>query len=99
MKRIIYWTLPAVLLLTFVACRKFFAYLGKDIRPKHGALLSANGPGDTYELIDSVLGRNAHEEVPDCSLPDFGRHIAEIYDSTLHRYVFVFYIHVHPDND
>src|SRR6267154_872768 len=60
--------------------------------------LNADGPGNTYELIDSVLGGGA-EEVPDCSHPDFGRHIAEAWDNVLGRYVFVFYIHVTPDND
>jgi hypothetical protein len=60
--------------------------------------LNADGPGNTYELINSVLGGTA-EEVPDCSHPAFGRHIAEAWDNTLGRYVFVFYIHVTPDND
>jgi hypothetical protein len=60
--------------------------------------LNADGAGNTYELINSVLGGTA-EEVPDCSHPAFGRHIAEVWDNTLGRYVFVFYIHVTPDND
>jgi len=65
-----------------------------------GTVLSANGPGNTYELIDSVLGRgSAAEEVPDCSHPAFGRHISEVYDSMLCKYVFAFDIHVTPDND
>ncbi|HEY4149124.1 MAG TPA: hypothetical protein VGM41_09350 [Chitinophagaceae bacterium] len=65
---------------------------------QYGTVLSANGPGNTYELIDSVLG-GAAEETPDCSHPAFGRHISEVYDSTLKRYVFAFFIHVTPDND
>jgi hypothetical protein len=60
--------------------------------------LNADGPGNTYELINSVLGGSA-EEVPDCAHPEFGRHIAEAWDNILGRYVFVFYIHVTPDND
>jgi hypothetical protein len=60
--------------------------------------LNADGPGNTYELINSVLGGSA-EEVPDCSDSSFGRHITEAWDSTLARYVFVFHIHVTPDND
>ena len=60
--------------------------------------LQADGPGNTYELINSVLGGTA-EEVPDCSHPAFGRHIAELFDSDLGKYVFVFYLHVTPDND
>ncbi len=60
--------------------------------------LHADGPGNTYELINSVLGGTA-EEVPDCSDPAFGRHIAEAWDDTLAKYVFLFHIHVTPDND
>jgi hypothetical protein len=81
-----------------MSCQKLFEALRNDVKPQHGALLRADGPGSTYELIDSVLGGSA-EEVPDCSHPAFGRHIAEIWDSTLHCYVFAFYIHVTPDND
>jgi hypothetical protein len=60
--------------------------------------LSADGPGNTYERINSALGGNAIED-PDCSHPDFGRHITEAWDATLSRYVFVFHAHVTPDND
>jgi hypothetical protein len=60
--------------------------------------LHADGPGNTYELINSVLGGTA-EEVPDCSHPEFGRHITEDWDATLGKYVFTFHIHVTPDND
>ncbi len=60
--------------------------------------LQADGPGNTYELINSALGGTA-EEVPDCSHPEFGRHITETWDSILGKYVFVFQIHVTPDND
>lgn len=59
---------------------------------------NADGAGNTYELINTVLGGTA-EEVPDCAHPEFGRHIAEAWDNILGRYVFVFYIHVIPDND
>jgi hypothetical protein len=60
--------------------------------------LHADGPGNTYELINSVLGGTA-EEVPDCAHPAFGRHITEDWDATLGKYVFTFHIHVTPDND
>ncbi len=63
-------------------------------------LLTADGPGDTYELITSVLAPDGNPiEVPDCSHEDFGRHIDEVYDTTLQAYVFRFHIHVTPDND
>ncbi|MCB9211606.1 MAG: T9SS type A sorting domain-containing protein [Ignavibacteriales bacterium] len=63
-------------------------------------LLEADGPGSTYELISSKLapGYSAVEN-PECIHPEFGRHIAEVWDSTLSKYVFEFYIHVTPDND
>ncbi|MDB6018050.1 MAG: hypothetical protein JWR19_2539 [Pedosphaera sp.] len=60
--------------------------------------LKADGPGNTYELIDSALGGGA-EEVPDCSDTAFGRHISEAFDDVLGKYVFIFQMHVAPDND
>ncbi|MCX6209252.1 MAG: T9SS type A sorting domain-containing protein [Bacteroidetes bacterium] len=59
--------------------------------------LNANGPGSTYELINSVLapGYTAVESPDQCnSHPSFGRHIAEVFDATLNKFVFEFYIHV-----
>lgn len=62
--------------------------------------LEAEGPGNTYELINSVLapGNNV-VETPECIHPEFGRHIAEVWDADLNQYVFEFYSHVTPDND
>ena len=63
-------------------------------------LLEADGPGNTYELINSVLAPGYDVvEHPECVHPQFGRHIAEVWDSVLNQYVFEFYIHVTPDND
>jgi len=63
-------------------------------------VLNADGSGNTYELITSVLapGFNPVED-PDCSHTSFGRHIDEIFDSELNTNVFRFYIHKTPDND
>jgi hypothetical protein len=62
--------------------------------------LDANGPGDTYELINSVFAPDYNViESAECAHPDFGRHIAEVWDDELNQYVFEFYIHVTPDND
>ena len=68
------------------------------------AILEANGPGKTYELINSILApvSNTAEEAPDMTNGThaaFGRHIAEVWDSTLNKYVFEFYIHPAIDND
>lgn len=63
-------------------------------------LLDADGPGDTYELINSVLAPGYNViETPDCAHPEFGRHIDEVMDEDLGIYVFQFHIHVTPDND
>src|SRR6476659_1646601 len=65
---------------------------------KYGVKLVADGPGNTYELINSVLGGDATED-PDCAHPSFGRHIREEFDNTLNKNVFVFTLHVTPDDD
>lgn len=64
-------------------------------------VLEANGPGNTYELINSVLAPNGGDvvESAECAHPEFGRHIAEVWDAVLSQYVFEFYIHVAQDND
>ncbi|WP_435415060.1 T9SS type A sorting domain-containing protein [Polaribacter aestuariivivens] len=64
-------------------------------------VLEANGPGNTYELINSVLANPNRDivEVPDCNHASFGRHIDEVFDNELNKNVFQFHIHVTPDND
>ena len=61
------------------------------------ATLDANGPGDTYELINSVFGSGAASEVPD-NYPTCNevhvRHIREDWDSTLNKYAFLFDVYV-----
>lgn len=62
--------------------------------------LSADGPGNTYELITSVLAPNYNPiEVPDCNHEEFGDHIDEVFDNDLNKHVFRFHIHTEPDND
>jgi hypothetical protein len=74
--------------------------LGCPLLAHPQVVLEADGPGNTYELINSVLapGNDAVEN-PECIHPEFGRHIAEVWDPVLNQYVFEFYIHVTPDND
>ena len=63
-------------------------------------VLEADGPGDTYELITSVLAPNFNPiEVPDCGHEEFGRHIDEIFDFELNKYVFRFHLHTSHDDD
>lgn len=62
------------------------------------AFLKANGQQNAYTQINSALGGTA-EETPDCAHPSFGHHIREEFNAQLNKYVFAFYIHVHPDND
>jgi len=65
-----------------------------------GVELKADGPGNTYELITSVLAPGHNPiETPDCSHTDFGNHIDELFDSELNTNIFRFFIHVSPDND
>lgn len=65
--------------------------------------LNADGPGDTYELINSKLAPSGNVvETPDQltghdvpgTHPQFGRHIAEVWDDDLGKYVFEFYTHL-----
>ena len=65
---------------------------------KYGLTLKADGPGSTYELIASALGGDPVED-PDCAHATFGRHVSEVFDPILNKNVFVFTIHVTPDND
>lgn len=60
-------------------------------------ILSADGETPAYTLIRSVLGASA--ETPDCAHPEFGPHITQAMDSELGKPVFVFHMHVTPDND
>jgi hypothetical protein len=63
-------------------------------------VLNADGPGNTYELINSVLAPGYDViESAECIHGAFGRHIAEVFDADLNQNVFEFYIHVTPDND
>ena len=51
--------------------------------------LEADGPGNTYELINSVLAPNYDVvEVPDCNHESFGDHIDEVFDTDLNKNVF-----------
>ncbi|MBT8385143.1 MAG: T9SS type A sorting domain-containing protein [Bacteroidia bacterium] len=63
-------------------------------------VLNADGPGNTYNLITSVLAPGFNPiETPDCSHMAFGEHIDEIFDNELNTNVFRFFIHTTPDND
>lgn len=62
--------------------------------------LTADGSGNTYELINSVMapGNNV-VEVPDCKHTSFGRHIDEVFDADLNKNVFRFFAHANEDDD
>lgn len=62
-------------------------------------ILKADGPGNTYELISSVLTprKSAIESADSGELGNhasFGRHIAEVWDADLNENVFEFYAHI-----
>jgi len=63
-------------------------------------VLKSDGPGNTYELINSVLAPSYDViETPDCAHNKFGRHITEEWDEELNSFVFVFHSHINEDND
>lgn len=63
-------------------------------------VLDADGPGNTYSLITSVLAPGYNPiEVPDCNHTSFGEHIDEVFDTDLNTNVFRFHMHVTPDDD
>ena len=65
-----------------------------------GVELKADGPGNTYSLITSVLAPGYNPiETPDCSHNTFGNHIDELFDNELNTNVFRFFIHTTPDDD
>jgi len=74
---------------------------GKPAPASAGVTLSADGPGNTYSLINSVLANPGGNvlETPDCAHPTFGDHITEVFDATLNKNVFAFFIHMTPDDD
>ena len=66
-------------------------------------VLKSDGPGETYELISSVLapGKSAVEAADHNKLGNhssFGRHIAEVWDADLKENVFEFYSHINYIN-
>ncbi len=58
--------------------------------------LKADGPGNTYQLIES---KGFGIESPDCRHTSFGPHVTEIFDNTLGKNVFVFHSHPVEDDD
>jgi hypothetical protein len=63
-------------------------------------LLNADGPGNTYELINGAFDPgNSAVENPECVHGSFGRHVAEVWDAEQGKYVFEFYSHLNQDND
>jgi len=76
------------------------ALIKEVVQPSNAIELKADGPGDTYELITSVLAPGYDPlETPDCGHAAFNRHIDELWDADLNANVFRFYIHTELDND
>src|SRR5687768_8057679 len=99
--RYLHCIILAFVVLMHSTCKKGGASPSPSPRPQppasQGTRLSADGPGNTYELIASVLGGNPLED-PDCAHTDFGRHISETFDGELNKPVFIFFMHLSPDN-
>ena len=66
-------------------------------------ILNANGPGTTYERITNAFAPGngvSAVEAPDLFHPwASGRHIGEVFDTELNKYVFEFYSHALLDNE
>jgi hypothetical protein len=66
-------------------------------------VLNANGPGNTYERITNSFAPGngvGAVEAPDVfHVWSAGRHIAEVFDADLNKYVFEFYSHALLDNE
>ena len=83
-----FWFKSILILLNFVLVSINQTY-GQKV------LLSANGPGNTYEEINKKFAPGKDViEVPDCVHSEFGRHINEIYDEELEKHVFNFRINI-----
>ncbi|MBU2886723.1 hypothetical protein KO507_13195 [Gilvimarinus agarilyticus] len=71
-----------------------------DTQVNNRVLVSADGPGETYELFNDQLGGTAVESpVCDPNTDDFGRRITEVVDETLEGYVFAFHLLRDTDGD
>ena len=64
-------------------------------------ILNSDKSKDTYTLINSVFANSNRNvvEAPDCNHNAFGNHITQEFDIELNKDVFLFHIHVSPDND
>ena len=83
----------------FVICSLVLTVFATPFRGNAQVTLNADGPGNTYELINSVLAPSGNvietpDLMPDGSHSAFGRHIAEVFDTDLNKYVFEFYAHL-----
>lgn len=64
------------------------------------AFLNANGPGSTFEEITAAFAAGSDTSaVEDPQCIHAGRHITEVWDAVLGRYVYQFVMHVASDND
>jgi hypothetical protein len=81
----------------------FFLVLISITNAEAQVILNANGPGNTYERITSVFAPGngvSAVEAPDLFHSwSLGRHIAEVFDTELNKYVFEFYSHALLDNE
>ena len=68
-------------------------FIENNVEEPQGVVLAADGPGDTYALITSVLAPGYNPiETPDCNHTAFGDHIDEVYDNALDQFVFQFHL-------
>jgi hypothetical protein len=83
--------------LTLAALLTTAAVLNAQTQFQTPVHITADGLTQPETFIGNIL--QAAPETPDCSHLSFGPHLTQTPDSTLGSYVFVFNIHVVPDND
>ena len=83
--------------LTLAALLTTAAVLNAQTQFQTPVHITADGLTQPETFIGNIL--QAAPETPDCSHLNFGPHLTQTPDSTLGSYVFVFNIHVVPDND
>lgn len=82
--------------------RSFLLLLLASVPLSAQAFLNANGPGNTFEEITNAFAPGNDTscvEDPQCIHPQYGRHVAEVWDAEQGKYVYEFYMHVAIDND
>ncbi len=87
------------IILTILA---IFFGLSSQAQLEEVTTLTADGPGDTYDLIQSTFNpgnRSLSYEIPDTFHNPPVAHITEVFDNEINKYVFKFDMHLEQDGE